>query len=74
MPKLTPETEELPRRCCPECGAPWEQGGRSADSRTIGWRPTCHCGHEYGPSGEYGGGGPLAPVPFGDELLVRKTE
>lgn len=30
---------------------------------TLGWRPTCWCGHERGPDGEFGGGGPPKPVP-----------
>lgn len=31
--------------------------------QTTGWRPGCFCGHEYGPGGEFGGGGPRVPVP-----------
>lgn len=30
---------------------------------TVGWEPGCLCGHEYGPDGEFGGGGPMRPVP-----------
>ena len=48
-----------------EIGGPqsWEYGRARKITETTGWRPTCWCGHEYGPDGEFGGGGPPNPVP-----------
>jgi DNA modification methylase len=47
----------------PMVGHPEYRPGMSYERETIGWRPSCFCGHERGPDGEFGGGGPRIPIP-----------